>query len=109
MREPAGSMKGLTKCSGDPTGKSRRAFNANLLAEDRSRRQFETVPTARYSQTGMCFEAADQFWICAEAFDDGRPICVQIKHGADPLHDEEQRAWIAKLHTRNQRVSAFVK
>ena len=49
MSEAACGGEPPAEIADQPAGKSRRAFDRDLLTENRSRRELETVPATRYA------------------------------------------------------------
>jgi hypothetical protein len=92
----------------DPAGKSGRALNAHLLTKDCPRRQFETIPAARDSQARLSVNPPRQHRVGSQALYDIRPVCTQIKHGANSLGNKKKRTRIAKLNTYGECVVSFV-
>lgn len=104
MSETVARRKCLTERFCEAAGQSGRAVHADLLAENCARRELEAVPAARNAKSGNSGDALGQGSVGLEASHDILPICIEIKHGAYALDDEEERTRIAKLNTHGEPV-----
>src|SRR5712692_9723574 len=100
--------KWLSERSCEPACQSGGSLDANLLAENGSRRQLECIPAARHSQARVGLNPLSQQGVSSQGSYDDRPICVQVKHCADSLDNDEERARIAKLNAHAERVIPLV-
>ena len=108
MREALAAKKFLAENFCDPAQHARRCRNADLLAHNASRGQFECVPTSGQTHSRSGTNPLRHQRIGVQRSRDIAPIRVQIKHGANSLNNLKQRARIAKLNTHGQRFLAFV-
>ena len=97
MREPIRCRERSPELPHEPPRESRGAFYADLLADDGSRGQFESIPTTWYAQPGSSINAARQQRISAQNRIDRQPVGIQIEHGADALDDKKQATRIGEL------------
>ncbi len=85
------------------------ALHSDLLAQNGPDRELEPTPAARDPQSRLSLNSLRQYRVRLQAGNDRGPVRAQIKHGAQALNNEKQRAWIAELHAHHERVVFLVK
>ena len=108
MREIAYGKR-MSESPGNATGQGSGSFDRDLLAENRARCQFESVPAPRYAHSRISIHSLEQLPVTTQGRRDAGPIGVEIEHRAYALHNGEERVRIAKLDTRDECVGALVK
>src|ERR1700722_3929420 len=109
MCETIGRTERLSKLAHDSTREDGRAFHRDLLAKNRPGCEFKTVPATRPPKPRTGINLSRQHGIGSKNLEDGCPVRVQVKHGADSLGNKEERPWIAKLQPHHENIAPFIK
>src|SRR5882724_5036029 len=91
-----------------PPCKNGRTLYRDLLTENRAGCEFESVPAAGHAQSRSVCQQWTQQRVGSETAYNRSPVSIQVKNCANPLDDEEERAWISKVQAHHERVRAFI-
>ena len=109
MGQAPGTVERPPESADQAAGQSIRSFYRNLLTENRARCQLKPIPATRYPKTRTGLHPLGENGIVSQSRHDRRPIGVQVEHGADAFHNEEEPLRIADFDPRNQQVALLIR
>src|SRR5580658_1064697 len=108
MCETVSRCEPFPKIAHHSTRQNGRPLHRDLLTENRPCRELKTIPASRYAKPRTAIDLWCQHRIGSQTLHDGRPICIQVEHGADSLGNKEEGAGIAKLQPHDEHVAVFI-